>query len=299
MSSISNPLWQQIIETTKRALSVGALQPISTQLYIVPDQGLQFCVRVLDSLERKEKAKTSPKLSDTGKPANPFLPYEEDLWVTHLSETHACLLNKFNVVDHHILMVTRHYESQDAWLTFEDFDALGRCLIAIDGLGFYNGGKQAGASQHHKHLQLVPFSNEAGHRELPITHAIDAQRTRLSTSMTMTSLPFHHGVKLLDVSWLDASYTEVAEYLLVNYQQLTAAVGLNLETPSPTIPYNLLVTRAWMMLVPRSQESYASIGVNSLGYAGWLLTKSRDTLETLKAIGPMQLLQAVGVLNPI
>ena len=37
-----------------------------------------------------------------------------------------------------------------------DFDALARGLAAIDGLAFYNGGTVAGASQPHKHLQLVP-----------------------------------------------------------------------------------------------------------------------------------------------
>lgn len=30
---------------------------------------------------------------------NPFLPYEEALWVAHLSSTHTLLLNKFNVVE--------------------------------------------------------------------------------------------------------------------------------------------------------------------------------------------------------
>lgn len=30
---------------------------------------------------------------------NPFLPYEEALWVAHLSGTHTLLLNKFNVVE--------------------------------------------------------------------------------------------------------------------------------------------------------------------------------------------------------
>lgn len=37
-----------------------------------------------------------------GKPkawVNPFLPYEEALWVAHLSPTHTLLLNKFNVVE--------------------------------------------------------------------------------------------------------------------------------------------------------------------------------------------------------
>lgn len=54
---------------------------------------------------------------------NPFLPYEEDLWVSHLSDTHTLLLNKFNVVPHHLLVVTRQFESQQDPLNAADLDA--------------------------------------------------------------------------------------------------------------------------------------------------------------------------------
>jgi ATP adenylyltransferase len=54
---------------------------------------------------------------------NPFLPYEEDLWVQHLSDSHTLLLNKFNVVPHHVLVVTRKYESQQDPLNARDLAA--------------------------------------------------------------------------------------------------------------------------------------------------------------------------------
>ncbi len=38
--------------------------------------------------------------------------YEPDLWVQHLSDSHTLLLNKFNLVAHHVLVVTRQFESQ-------------------------------------------------------------------------------------------------------------------------------------------------------------------------------------------
>ncbi|NIO40609.1 MAG: phosphorylase, partial [Burkholderiales bacterium] len=38
---------------------------------------------------------------------NPFLPYGKDLFVSDISETHLALLNKFNVIDYHLLIVTR------------------------------------------------------------------------------------------------------------------------------------------------------------------------------------------------
>ena len=54
---------------------------------------------------------------------NPFLPYEEELWVRHLSQTHTLLLNKFNVVAHHLICVTRKFEQQTQPLTAADLEA--------------------------------------------------------------------------------------------------------------------------------------------------------------------------------
>jgi ATP adenylyltransferase/5',5'''-P-1,P-4-tetraphosphate phosphorylase II len=54
---------------------------------------------------------------------NPFLPYEEELWVQHLSDSHTLLLNKFNVVPHHVLVVTRQFESQQDPLNARDLAA--------------------------------------------------------------------------------------------------------------------------------------------------------------------------------
>ena len=294
MNSLSQSLWPQIVSTTEQALKCGALQTISTQLKFISDAELNFCVRILDNLNRKEAAKKSPKSHQNTKPFNPFLPYEEELFVAHLSETHACLLNKYNVVDHHILMVTRKYESQESWLTYADFEALTHCLTEIDGFVFYNGGSQAGASQHHKHLQLVPFASDKGVLELPLATLINAEKESLRSSIHLPSLPFWHGVQPLTVQWTDDSFAKTSQELFNSYQQLMVDIGMDLNTPKPEIPYNLLVTREWIMVVPRSQESYQGIGVNSLGYSGWLLVKTLEDLERLKQIGPMTLLQTVG-----
>jgi len=66
-----------------------------------------------------------------GLPArNPFLPYEEALWVAHLSTSHTLLLNKFNVVRHHLLVVTRAFEPQSAPLSAGDLAATWRVMQA-------------------------------------------------------------------------------------------------------------------------------------------------------------------------
>jgi ATP adenylyltransferase len=150
-------LWNKIQYQTRHALDCGALQPIDTHYEFLEEGGMRFLVRILANLARKEEANQAQEATKkSGKDFNPFLPYEEDLFVADISSTHLCLLNKYNVVDHHILIVTRDFEDQDTWLTEADFRALVACMMEIDGLAFYNGGRLAGASQRHKHLQLVP-----------------------------------------------------------------------------------------------------------------------------------------------
>jgi ATP adenylyltransferase len=60
-------------------------------------------------------------------------------------------------------------------------------------------------------------------------------------------------------------------------------------------PYNLLLTRRWMLLVPRSRERVASISVNALGFAGSLFVGERAQLNTVRRLGPMSVLRAVGL----
>ena len=153
-------LWKSIQETTELALQSGALKSIPTELEIIEQVGIKFVIRILANLNRKEadKEKQEQQTSRTGKEFNPFLPYEKDLFVADISDTHVCILNKFNVVDFHLLIITRIFEEQESLLTLEDFTAMWTCLGEFEGLVFYNGGKLAGASQRHKHLQIVPFS---------------------------------------------------------------------------------------------------------------------------------------------
>ena len=58
-------------------------------------------------------------------------------------------------------------------------------------------------------------------------------------------------------------------------------------------PYNLLVTRRWMMAVPRARERWDGVSVNALGFAGSLLVRDAGELARLRAAGPMRVLAAV------
>ena len=292
----SNQLWQRVIEVTQKAIKIGALHSIATECELVKDHEINFIVRILANLQRKDKAKKEQKGKQKSNPKkfNPFLPYEKDLFVCNLSTTHVCILNKFNVVPHHLLLITREFESQENLLNKADFVAMCQVLQEVDGLGFYNGGKLAGASQPHKHLQVIPLPIAPNLDYIPVEKSIFSADTSNHIGIS-PRFPFVHAIAFFDL--LEQKSTlERGEILLNYYYELLVKVGLqhsNREKKSQ--PYNLLITRKWMFIVPRSQESFQSININSLGFAGALLVKNQKQRQTLLQYKPMNILQQVAI----
>lgn len=270
-------LWPTLLERSAHACEHQAILSIPTEPEVIEQNGVLFQVRIIKALAVKSLANSANSKH------NPFLPYDPDLFVADLSSTHVALLNKFNVVDHHLLIVTRSFEPQDALLTRDDCAALLIGLSEIDGLAFYNAGRTAGASQRHKHLQLIPLSAFPD-SHVPIEQLLRSARINGPVG-TVPGLPFVHAYAHMDPTWLDQS-SNAAASLLSRYHQLLQAVGL---PPS----YNLLVTRQWLLLVPRSQEFFEGISINALGFAGALLVKDHAQLETLRKKGPMVALRHV------
>jgi len=281
-------------QQTQFALECGALQPIPTEYEFLEEDGLRFLVRSLSNLARKDRVRKQQQSGSGDRNFNPFLPCERDLFVADLSDTHLCLLNKYNVVDRHLLIITRDFEAQETWLTLPDFQALWACLAEVEGLAFYNGGKDAGASQHHKHLQLVPFPLVPNGENIPIEEAIAAARVG-SSAGTVPHFPFPHAVAKLDLHQSD-SPSEVAETLLECYRKLLKAVNLHYHPErdrQQSGAYNLLATRQWMAVVPRSRESFEAIAVNALGFAGTLFVRNEEQMQRLKDLGPIAILKSV------
>ncbi|MBE9256860.1 MULTISPECIES: DUF4922 domain-containing protein [Dolichospermum] len=277
-------LWTSLKKTTELALKSGALKSIPTEVEIFEQDGIKFVVRILENINRKKanQEKQNQKTAKTGKEFNPFLPYEEALFVADISPTHVCILNKFNVVDYHFLIITRAFEPQESLLTLEDFTAMWACLAEFAGLVFYNGGKLAGASQPHKHLQIVPFAET----DIPISPLVKA--AKLDNSLgTIPEFTFVHALTNINLG-------ESAEITFKKYHTLLQTLGIKpLENNIQSGAYNLLMTREWMLIVPRKFEEFESISVNSLGFAGTLLVKNQQQVQLLKNISPINLLNHV------
>jgi len=241
-------------KTIARARASGALEPIVTESVVIDDAGARFVVRTASTLTAKSAA--PPR-------ADPLGDYEPDLYVGEVGSTHYALLNKYPVMADHLLVVTRRFAPQEELLDASDFAALAELLAELDWLAFYNGGRLAGASQARKHLQLVP---------LPLAPEVDA---RVPLEPLYGALPFAHGyARLTTVSDLEATYRR----LLARW---------------PGVPYNLLATRRWMLVVPRRQEHYGTISINALGFAGSLFVRERAELELVRRAGPLKVLAAV------
>jgi sulfate adenylyltransferase (ADP) / ATP adenylyltransferase len=291
-------LWPSILRQTAHALHCGALRPIETVNESIEDSGVRFLVRRVSSLARKdEEGKERTDKAEQRAEVNPFLPYDRDLFVADLSDTHIALLNKFSVIDHHLLIVTRRVEEQEALLTLADFVALFACMAEFGGLAFYNGGAGAGASQRHKHLQIVPLPLGTSGPAVPIEPLLTCARIEDAIG-TVPGLPFLHAFARLN-SAAASRPLQAGKTAFEHYRALLGAGGLRAVDvdgkPHQSAPYNLLVTREWMLLVPRSAELVAGISVNALGFAGSLFARDEEQIRTIKALGPMTALRRTAV----
>lgn len=284
---------EDLIERADRciaaALEGGALQPIRTEQDWLEEAGLRFSVRWVSSLALKDRARVD---TVTRKRAdfNPFLPPEAALTVAELGAYHRLVLNKFPVIERHLLVVTRDFEDQSEPLDAADLGALGAIMAAHGGLGFYNGGPVAGASQRHKHLQWVPASASrlGSFVPAPTTAHANAPGTVFDNPL----LPWAHAFVRLDAALWNEPAT-LGATLHAAFARACAALELQ-PTAQPMPPYNLLLTREVLLLVPRTQEKWLDVSINSLAYAGSLFVRDRAQIEALRSVGPLAVLAAVG-----
>lgn len=270
-----------IEERSRAAQESGALQPIETTAAFVEDGGARFLVRRVSSLARKHSESEQ-------RPGSPFLPWEEALFVAEVSASHVALLNKFNVIERHLLVVTREFEAQERMLNSADFEALRACMAEFPSLGFYNGGTAAGASQRHKHLQLVPLPLAPEGPAVPVQPLLDAARFEAGYG-TVPGFPFAH---LLCPRPKSAEETHALYLNMLRHAGIPpneAADGLR-----QSAPYNLLLGPDWMLLVPRTREFFEGISVNALAWAGSLFVRNDQQLERIRRAGPIAVLATVG-----
>lgn len=266
-------LWRAALERSALARRQGSLIPLVTHL-VHDASWAPFQLRRLCSPTPKHLGAAGPRV-------NPFLPWEPPLEVERLARSHVLLLNKYPVQAGHVLLITQRWAPQNGWLDPADWGA----VVAVDedtsGLWFFNSCAEAGASQPHRHLQLLP--RHRGEPSCPLEPALRAQ-------LQGEAAPWRWAYRL----WRRQP-GETASALAAHYRRGAISLGLGdpAEAGNPRHPYNLLFCRDWFLMIRRRREHAAGFSLNALGFAGYLLRTEHSDLDWLRLHGPWALLEAV------
>eukprot|EP00887_Chlorella_sp_A99_P007671 scaffold20.g7671.t1 len=315
----SRALWRLIAERYDAAQAHKAASTFDTRTELVADprdSGLAFVLKVAAQLRDKPRPPPPPEAAARGgggaaPPAaapNPFLPPDPALLVCHLPPAHSLVLNKFNVMPYHLLVITREFESQADPLRTGDLAATRAAMAALaaapgagGALAFYNCGPLSGASQPHKHVQVVPLpldgggassSSSGGGADPPFAGVVAAATAGSPPleSVELRALPFASFAARLPAAGAPPEQLEAAAAaLLARCRRVAAAAG----QPAGQASYNALLTRDFLMMVPRSAESAGPVSCNSVAFAGSFFVRSEEELAYVRR-DPLAVLAAVG-----
>ncbi|MGB7483392.1 MAG: phosphorylase [Castellaniella sp.] len=291
-----------------QAIASGDLQPIVAEQVVIEDRGLPFIVRWVAALAAKDAAKQGAaadapagpqEISLPGGPRdpdfNPFLKPDPALLVGPVGEHHTAILNKFPVCLHHLVLARRAFAEQRSPLEAIDFLALAAVLCREGGLGFYNGGAAAGASQRHKHVQWIPDApGNASLRALAAGLPADAPQGAV---VRHPALDLAHCFVRVDAG-LGAEAGASARAMLIAFGQACAALDLRPGPDGLLPPCNMLVGDGWMLVLPRSQEHFQGVSLNALSFGGTIYVREPAQIEAIRAAGPLQALASVGRPGP-
>jgi ATP adenylyltransferase len=63
------------------------------------------------------------------------------------------------------------------------------------------------------------------------------------------------------------------------------------QEPDGFVSYNVLFTKEWILVVPRKLETFGPISINSVGFAGMMLAKSKSDFEFIQSQNPLTILK--------
>jgi len=265
--------WQAAKAVSLSALEQQALVPLRTTELEIPGVP-PFLLRRLEGAPPRHLTEQGPK-------PNPFLPWDPPLEVGRLGQSHVLILNKYPVQPAHLLLITQQWQPQAGWLTQADWEAVGHVAADTGGLWFFNSSPTAGASQPHRHLQLLP--RQQGEVSCPLAPWLESQ-----LQDRRKPWPWRYA---LSRRW-DAREGKDLQPL---YRQHASLLDLG-DPDGPDAPqhaYNLLFDDRWFLSVRRVKEHCAGFSINGLGFAGFLLCTAHSDLDWLGTHGPWALLEEV------
>ena len=266
--------WEKALEQSEISIDSGNLFPLRTiditnKFYDKKD----FIIRKLDTSKFKKDLKIGPKI-------NPFNPWDKPLEIEKIGKTHQLILNKYPVQIGHILLITNKWMPQNGWLDINDWYAIKTVNNDTSGLWFFNSGPLAGASQPHRHIQLL--RRDIRENVCPRDNwFLNFNKYKVNNKLFKNIIvrPFNFTHNIYDIYRI--------------YVELSMDIGLGnpLKDKIPKKPYNLLITNRWIALIKRANDKILGFSVNALGFAGYLLVTEKSDTRYLKLNGPEILLE--------
>ncbi|MBO8204519.1 DUF4922 domain-containing protein [Prochlorococcus marinus] len=267
--------WEKALEQTRLSIDDESLYPLKTDI-ITSDlyEKDDFIIRKLDTSKFNKKKLYGPK-------QNPFSPWEKILEIDKIDNNHQLILNKYPVQKGHILLITNSWQPQNGWIDINDWNAIKKVNKDTSGLWFFNSSPIAGASQPHRHFQLLRRSKDE----------ISCPREKWFLEMKLVKDCDSKLKKNIIVSKFN--FLENSSSLLELYLELCKKLGLGdpIKDRKPRYPYNLLITNKWIAIIKRSNDNIHGFSINGLGFAGYLLVTEKSDINYLKKFGPEKLLE--------
>ena len=267
--------WEKALQKTTISINSKSLFPLKTiditkKLY----KGNDFIIRELDITKFKKNTFIGPKI-------NPFKPWENILEIDSIGCDHKLILNKYPVQLGHILLITNEWKEQNGWIDIKDWEAIKEVNKDTTGLWFFNSGPLAGASQPHRHIQLL--------RRDP--SEITCPRENWILDFSNENYKNKSFCKNLIIKKFSKSFNEENIYKI--YKDLSFKLGLGEPKidKRPRYPYNMIFTNKWMVLIKRKTDNLFGISINALGFAGYILVTKKSDIDYLKKFGPEKLLE--------
>mgnify|MGYP001184316983 CR=1 FL=1 len=271
----SETYWVKALHQTRLSINKNCLYPLKTkiitkEIYKKND----FIIRKLDTSKFFKKKIYGPR-------QNPFCPWEKILEIDKIGDSHQLILNKYPVQKGHILLITNEWKPQNGWLDIKDWRAIQQVNKDTSGLWFFNSSPIAGASQPHRHFQLLRRSRDE----------ISCPREKWFLEMYINKGTNIKLKKNIIVSKFNFHENSISLYEL--YLELSKKLGLGEPTSEekPRYPYNLLITNKWIAIVKRNNDHIHGFSINGLGFAGYLLVTENSNINYLKKYGPEKLLE--------
>jgi sulfate adenylyltransferase (ADP) / ATP adenylyltransferase len=322
--------WIEAIDArSAAALASGALVPVQAEQVEMEDAGMRFIVRWVSSLAAKDASRSAALAAEAAEKAgkgegvqgaaaraagageeaardaktvaipggprdpnfNPFLNPDPELTVGPVGDAHVAILNKFPLCARHLVLARRAFEEQLLPLARSDFAALAELMGEAGGIGLYNGGTAAGASQRHKHVQWMP--DDAGNASLSLFASGLPTGLAEQGVATHAALPMRHCFVRVRCGRGEA-VEAAADSLHAGFERARAELGLEAGEDGLLPPFNLLAGEGWLLAIPRSREHFEGISMSAVCFGGTLYTRHREQIEAIRAVGPLRALAAVG-----